>query len=184
VRSGLFDPPTLYTEPKKNNLQGADAPEGEDAGATKAPSQNPKVKARSSPKSATPAAAVDAAVAAYNGAADRHGFSRCEVLTEARRKRLEGRLVDIGGVDAFKLALSAIPKNDFLMGRVSSRSGGKPFKLDIERLLSTGSGMGDVLAKLLDEAKTAARPARAASDDEEAELAATLARMRAEEGWS
>ena len=119
-------------------------------------------------------------MAAYNEAAERHGFARCEVLTEARAGRLDRRLVDIGGIEAFRLALTAIPRDKFLMGRVPGRNGGDPFKLTIDRLLQTDGGMGDVLAKLLDAASSS--PSRPATD-EEAELAATLARMRAEEGW-
>jgi hypothetical protein len=41
------------------------------------------------------------------------------------------------------------------MGRVQA-DGRDPFRLNIDRLLSTNSGMGDVLARLLDEAKGAA----------------------------
>ena len=72
-----------------------------------------------------------------------HGFSPCRAPTDARRKRLDERLRDIGGIDAFGRALSALPADDFLMGRVRPRSGQAPFKLDIDRLLQTDGNMGD-----------------------------------------
>ncbi|MGA7326905.1 MAG: hypothetical protein WBX25_21050, partial [Rhodomicrobium sp.] len=91
--------------------------------------------------------AVDHAFAAYNNAAREHGFSVCHKLTDARRKRIQKRLDDIGGLDQFTLALSAIPSDNFLMGKVAPRkSGERPFKLELESLLSTESGLADVLA--------------------------------------
>jgi hypothetical protein len=95
---------------------------------------------------------ADEALAAYNVAAAMHGFTACRTLTDARRKRLEKRLDDIGGVDALNRALSAIPNDHFLMGKAKPRPGEAPFRLSIDRLLSTESGMGDVLARLLDAA--------------------------------
>jgi hypothetical protein len=41
------------------------------------------------------------------------------------------------------------------MGRRPPRDGGKPFRLDLERLLSDGTNMGDVLARLIDAAMDA-----------------------------
>ncbi len=65
---------------------------------------------------------------------------------------MQKRLHDIGGVDAFKRALSALPRNDWLMGRVRPKPGQSPFKLDLETLLQTDGKMGDLLARLLDAA--------------------------------
>jgi hypothetical protein len=127
-------------------------------------------------KKVAASADLDAAVEAYNEAADRHGFSRCEVLTPPRAKRLDRRLTDIGGVEAFKLALTAIPRDNFLMGRVTPRDGGDSFRLTIDRLLQTDGKMGDVLAKLVDAAS--AGPTRPAHDD----VAAAWAQVREEEG--
>jgi hypothetical protein len=107
---------------------------------------------RKAPKPHASGQEVEDALAAYNKAAEMHGFTFCRTLTDTRRKRLGTRLHEIGGVPVFQRALSAIPRNDFLMGKVRSRNGGAPFKLDIDRLFSTESGMGDVLAKLIDAA--------------------------------
>lgn len=99
---------------------------------------------------------LDAALSAYNASAIELGFSRCLSLTDGRRTALTKRLLDIGhgdasvGVEKFREALSAIPRWSFLAGREKPRDGRAPFKLDLERLLSTGSGLGDVLAKLMD----------------------------------
>jgi hypothetical protein len=90
------------------------------------------------------------AVAMYNEAAGKHGFACCLKLTDARRGRLARRLEDIGGLDAFKRALSVIHRNDFLMGRVPAKPGKARFKLDLDFLLQTDSKLNDVLAKLLD----------------------------------
>lgn len=85
----------------------------------------------------------------YNQAATHFGFALCDSFTESRRTRLLKRLTDIGGLDNFRKALRAIARDDFLAGR-KHKPGVAPFKLDFERLLSTDSQMGDVLARLLD----------------------------------
>lgn len=95
---------------------------------------------------------VEAAVGLYNKAADHWGLSICRSVTSARAGRIEKRLADIGGLDNFRLALRAIGKDDFLMGRKPARPGDQPFRLTIDRLLSTETNMGDVLARLLDQA--------------------------------
>ncbi len=95
---------------------------------------------------------IAAAFAAYNELAARHNWQVCRALTESRKRRLAKRLADIGGLEAFKTALAAIPLNAFLMGQTAPRVGMPVFRLDIERLLSTDSKMADVLAKLLDTA--------------------------------
>ena len=92
------------------------------------------------------------ALAAYNTAAETLGFAKADKLTKARALRLRARLDEIGGLEAFRQALSALPRNRFLMGKIPPRAGQEPFRLDLERLLSTGSGMGDVLASLMDAA--------------------------------
>lgn len=112
----------------------------------------PKKPQRKTTKPKVSSEEIEAAVAAYNEAAEMHGFTVCKTVTDARQHRLVKRLPEIGGVDGFKRALSAISRNDFLMGRLPPRPGQQPFRLDIEKLLSTGSGMGDVLAKLIDAA--------------------------------
>jgi hypothetical protein len=111
-------------------------------------------------------AEVDAAHAAYNEAARMHGFEHCSVLTISRRKRLLARLADIGGLAAFKRALSAIPQDNFLMGRVAPKPGQASFKLNINRLMQTEGGLGDVLANLLDRADSSAPSTQCSLDDE------------------
>ena len=85
----------------------------------------------------------------YNEAAERFGFLLAKGVTEARLKRMEKRLEDIGGVDVFRKALWAIDKDEFLTGRIA-KPGQSPFVLTLERLLSTDSGLSDVLARLID----------------------------------
>jgi hypothetical protein len=99
---------------------------------------------------------VDLALADYNHAAEQMGFARCAVLSAARAKALERRLRDIGAGDLehgrqrFRDALSAISHDAFLAGRRAGTNGRNAFRLDLDRLLSTNSAMGDVLGKLLD----------------------------------
>ncbi len=103
-------------------------------------------------RSADRALALDAAVMAYNGAAEQFDFAVIKTITEPRLRRLEKRIDEIGGHENFKLALSMIPHNKFLMGQAPTKDGRLPFRLDFDRLLSTESGLGDVLASLLDRA--------------------------------
>jgi len=95
---------------------------------------------------------TDAALDRWNEVAKRLGFGQVEARTDARRARLAKRLDDIGGLDRFFLALSAIERVPFLMGKVAPKPGQAPFKLDIDRLLQTDGNLGDVLAKLIDKA--------------------------------
>ncbi len=100
-------------------------------------------------------AEAEGAIADYNTAAATLGFSRC-ATSDARSAAVAKRLAEIGkgdvfaGRDRWHEALQAIGHWPFLAGREKPKPGKTPFKLDLERLLSTGSGMGDVLAKLLD----------------------------------
>ena len=100
---------------------------------------------------------LDSALSLYNRAAEHFGFSRCDVLSEARAARLERRLGEIGGIEPFRLALRAIGRDDFLAGRVPPRHGETPFRLNIDRLMQTDGGLGDVLARLLEMAATPER---------------------------
>jgi hypothetical protein len=92
---------------------------------------------------------AELAVASYNDAAQLHGYIPCGKLTPPLRKRLERRLAEIGGLAEFSRAVSAIPLDAFLSGRVTPHDGRPPFKLNLERLLRTEGGMGDVLVMLL-----------------------------------
>ncbi|MBS0240377.1 MAG: DUF1376 domain-containing protein [Proteobacteria bacterium] len=100
-------------------------------------------------------AQVRACIEQYNHDARKHGWTVCQAVTEARISRMLKRLDEIGGPEQFFIALKQIPTIPFLMGLIPARDGGAPFKLDIDRLLSTGSNMGDVLAKLIDKASDA-----------------------------
>lgn len=115
------------------------------------PKENSRGKraAKTRAEAAQRQAQVAALVAAYNDRATTHGWRRCEVITDQRAKRLLKRVAEIGGPDRFVSALDAIPGDDWLSGRVAGRDGSM-FRLDIDRLLSTGSGMGDVLARMLE----------------------------------
>lgn len=141
---------------------------------------------------------VRRAIEAYNAAAARHGWSRCDAHTGQRKARVAKRLADIGGLEPWAMALSAIPLDEFLSGRVGGRNGLAPFRLTLDRLLQTDGGMGDVLARMIDLAMQR-KPAQAAASD--APAGATdpvngklwgwwregdmLAKLRAipEEGW-
>jgi hypothetical protein len=124
---------------------------------------------------------AELAVASYNDAAHAQGFTPCGKLTPQVRKRLDKRLREIGGLAEFKRALSVIHLDDFLAGRVRHQCDRPPFKLNLERLLRTDGGMGDVLAMLLGLADEAARSSGAGTAAQRDELADKLARMREEE---
>jgi hypothetical protein len=85
------------------------------------------------------------------------------MVTEARRRQLHARLSDVGGLQAFMLALSAIPADDYLMGRKDAAVGRRRFRLTLDYLLRTGSGTGDTLASLLDAARDAEAKSAAAA---------------------
>ena len=101
-------------------------------------------------------AILEAAIADFNQAAQLLRFSRCSALTAARAKNLTRRLLDLGhgdlpaGQRRFREALSALPHDAFLSGRLKGTNGRSPYRLDLDKLLSTGSRSGDVLAKLCD----------------------------------
>ena len=160
--------PDLYLTP----LSGADAPGGvgveeegfsggaPDQGGAQPDSAPPSAKvgtckpASSGTDDDVPPVALSppaqAALDAYNAAAAVHGFTPCKQPTDVQAKRLEKRLKGIGGLGRFKRALSALPLDDWLMGRVKPKDGGKPFRLSLDRLLQTdGPRMGDVLGGLL-----------------------------------
>lgn len=93
---------------------------------------------------------VDHAIDAYNAAAVQHGWEVCKVRTAARTSRVAKRLTDIGGLEAWKRALTGVTRDDFLSGRIGGRAGQPPFRLSIERLMQTDGNLGDVLARMLD----------------------------------
>jgi hypothetical protein len=100
---------------------------------------------------------AELAVAFYNDEAEKHHYQRCTKLTPPLRRRLTGRLKDIGGLENFKRSVLAVPCHRFMSGRARPRPGDDaPFKLSIQFLLQTdGPNMGDVLATLLDLASDA-----------------------------
>ena len=87
---------------------------------------------------------------AYNAMAHLSDKPICNFVTEARHRQIKKRLVDIGGVAMFRVALRAIDLDDFIAGRVPGRDGRPPYVIDIDRLFSTNSGLGDILARLID----------------------------------
>lgn len=95
---------------------------------------------------------AELAILAYNEAAIANGYQTCDTLPEKRLTRLLRRLEEIKGLENFTRALSAIPKNRFLAGKVPGTNGDPPFKLTIDRLLQTDGKMGDVLASLMESA--------------------------------
>ena len=114
--------------------------------------------------------AVQTAVDLFNQAAEQHSFYACVHVTSARRSCIRQRLNDIGGLEKWQLALDAACQDDWLMGR-TCREGKEPFKLTIDRLLSTCTGMGDLLASLLDRQDPAnQQPRKAAAGDSDARM--------------
>jgi hypothetical protein len=169
-------PPYFRYTDKKKTLLGADAPgaratdlfaegaptqDGVPSDRAPTPKTDPHCKPSSSKRSkpVEPTASpeeVEVARAAYNVAAEAHKFTRCEILAPKVRERLARRLVEIGQssnmdrVIAFQRALDALPLWPFLLGKLEPTKPGQPrFRLDIERLLQTDGGLGDVLIKLL-----------------------------------
>jgi uncharacterized protein YdaU (DUF1376 family) len=129
----------------------------DDFGLTSPPTAAEKKAAKRAVEKAMRRRTAHEALVVFNKAAKHFGFQPISEAsaTEARLVKLEGRLNDIGGLENFKRALRAIGEDDWLMGRIE-KSGRKPFKLTFEHLLSTRSGMGDVLARLLDSASAPA----------------------------
>lgn len=120
-------------------------------------------------KSAAPSEVIAAAFDAYNAAAEVQRFATVAERSPKRVRDLGERLLEIGhgdashGLERFHQALAAIPRWPFLAGKETPRDGRRPFKLTLEQLLSTRSGMGDVLARLLD-LHASSVPAGGASD--------------------
>jgi hypothetical protein len=121
---------------------------------------------------------VELAVAFYNEAASKHRYRKCTTLTPQLRKRLAGRLKDIGGLENFKQAVLAVPRHRFLSGQAPKRAeDDAPFKLNIDVLLQTdGPKLGDVLHTLLDLAsdEPAGAPSTKPPDTDLAPFLATL----------
>jgi len=96
--------------------------------------------------------ASDEALRMWNETAQRLGLAICNSYTMPRRSRMIRRLADIGGLERLAVALGAIERVPFLMGRLPPRDGERPFRMDIDHLLQTNGNLGDVLAKLIDRA--------------------------------
>ena len=109
----------------------------------------PRAKALAAQVAAEKRREAHQAIEIYNEAAERFGFVLAKGVTDARLKHMARRLEDIGGIDVFRKALWAIDKDDFLTGRIA-KPGQSPFVLTLDRLLSINSGLGDVLARLID----------------------------------
>lgn len=62
---------------------------------------------------------IDAAIAAWNGMADRAGLSRCQKLTDGRKAKLLARLKDAGGLEGWYVAMGAIEESAFLTGKTT-----------------------------------------------------------------
>ena len=159
-------------------------------------SGGPPAEPEASPKASRRAEGdriVSAAFDLWNAFATQHGLGRVEIQSETRRRRMAKRLAEIGGIDRFEVALKQVLADDFLMGRVQPRDGNQPYRLSIEGLLSTGSGMGDVLARLIEKAREPVREAKTKAgkpgsapppvDWWKNPESADAARRGSEEGW-
>lgn len=120
----------------------------------------------------------DAAIEVYNAEAAKLGIVVCRSADNDRRRKLVDRVKAIGGLDQFRIAVSAIGHVPFLIGKVPPRPGEQPFRLDIDRLMQTSGPLGNVLAKLIDKAGEVGAPARTATV---ADRAAEIAQMSDDE---
>lgn len=77
------------------------------------------------------------AVAEYNAAAARCGWSSVQRMSKARFAALRGRLKDAGGLDGWKSALQKAEASDFLCGRRPGRDG--PFFASFDFLTQASS---------------------------------------------
>ena len=145
-QSGLFEAAT-FSQNGSTRAQDLDRKKIEEQKIPPNPQKSLRKKASFSPPQIP--AKVAEAFEIYNLAADKHGWSRCVERSPARIGRLEKRLDEIGGTEKFQMAMDGIAKDDFLMGRRPGKDG-KAFQLTLERLLSTDSGNGDVLARGID----------------------------------
>jgi hypothetical protein len=108
-------------------------------------------------KAANPCSDPDVLAArdAYNEGARAYRWVVNVSFPEELASLLRDRLLAIGvgnitdGLQAFKRALSAIPQDDWLSGRVK-KDGRAPFKLDLEYLVRKSNG--HILSKLIDRA--------------------------------
>jgi hypothetical protein len=120
----------------------------------------------------TPSPKALEALAAYNAAAERHGWVPKASLSPTEARRLETRLREIGGVEAFARAMQAVP------GSRLDSDWSKRMRPDLTYVLSTGTANGDVLSTLLDIADmTDATPADAPWWTDEAKRKACTIRM-------
>ncbi len=152
---------TRVPPPNGDFLNGSTRPNGENPAKSPRPGgvRNIYIKDKKEAERKSPRpngdfnANVEAALEMYNAAAKTHGFTVSRVVSTDIRTRLSTRLSEIGGLDKWTLALSAISADDFMMGRLPSKDpGGRRFKLDLEYLLQTKGRSGDVLVKLLNRA--------------------------------
>ena len=61
--------------------------------------------------------ALRKAVEMYNSCAKKNNLPQCQRLTEARKKQLNLRLKEVGGIDGWKVLIEKIENSDFLLGR-------------------------------------------------------------------
>lgn len=99
-----------------------------------------------------PSTEAGEALAAYNAAAERHAWvpKPAASLSPTEIRRLEARVREIGGAEAFRRAMLAVPGSR-LEGDWSRR-----VRPDLAYVLSTGTSNGDLLRGLLDLAAMAA----------------------------
>ncbi|MBV7396848.1 DUF1376 domain-containing protein [Mameliella sediminis] len=62
---------------------------------------------------------LETAVTIFNAAADQADWPKVQKLTDARRKQLNARLNDCGGLEGWKIAVGKAQESDFCRGRTS-----------------------------------------------------------------
>lgn len=53
----------------------------------------------------------------YNAMAEKHGLAICQILNDARKKKLKQRLEEAGGIEGWKEAMRLVGESDFLIGQ-------------------------------------------------------------------
>lgn len=120
----------------KAGKAGAEARWGKKDGEGGAGGGEDKAPAAPAPK---PTDDTKPAVDAYNEAAAKYSWPRCDKFTEARAKKLKVRLKDCGGLVGWQAALEKMAASDFLMGRTARDEEHKNWKPDLDFLLKESS---------------------------------------------
>lgn len=85
------------------------------------------------------------AVRIFNERAGLYHWPRVQLLTDKRRKHLNARLEEIGGIEGWKIALEMVTQSSFLMGKTPRGEAHANWKFNFDFLLRP-----DAMAKLME----------------------------------